>query len=579
MKLIDALETLKRPAPDAAPDAGVFLACGFTPLHLKTFLTAQLRILRPNHRVEVTTGLFGDLIGNIERLNPAGRDSLAVVIEWADLDSRLAVRNLGGWRLSNLPDIVGSVDQAAARIQEILLRVSRCIPTVVCLPTLPLPPMFSTRPDQSASCELHLRHRVASLAAALSGEAGIRIVNAQFLDQISPLDGRFDIKSEIITGFPYSLSHASMLGMAVARLIHNQPPKKGLITDLDDTLWSGILGEVGINGISWDLDHRTHMHGLYQQFVASLASAGVLVGVASKNDPAMVEQAFSQKDLHITKDDIFPLEINWNRKSDSVKRILETWNINPESVVFVDDSPMEVAEVKARFPELECIVFPNRDQQGIWNLLGHLRGVFGKPAVTAEDSIRLSSIRNGVAWRHEMQSSSGTSDEFLQCAESSIAFRCTRESQDPRAFELLNKTNQFNLNGKRFSESEWLSYFSDPTAFLLTATYQDKYGPLGKVAVIVGKTGNRTLKVNAWVMSCRAFSRRIEHQCIKYLFATFEPDEIVFDYEETSRNYPLRDFFAGLFGGAPCQVITLSKELFERNVPLLFHRVKGELHV
>jgi FkbH-like protein len=91
------------------------------------------------------------------------------------------------------------------------------------------------------------------------------------------------------------------------------------------------------------------MHGLYQQFAASLASAGVLIGVASKNDPVMVEQAFDRSDLHITRGDIFPFEINWSRKSESVQRILDTWNINPDSVVFIDDSPMEVAEVKTVF--------------------------------------------------------------------------------------------------------------------------------------------------------------------------------------------------------------------------------------
>ena len=148
MKLIDALEVLRRPVLDAAPDLRVFLSCGFTPLHLQTFIAAQLRMQCPGHRVEVNTGLFGDLTGNIERLNLADLESLAVVIEWADLDSRLAIRNLGGWRAANLPDIVKSADQAATRLQEVLLRVSQLVPTVVCFPTLPLPPSSPRRPEK-----------------------------------------------------------------------------------------------------------------------------------------------------------------------------------------------------------------------------------------------------------------------------------------------------------------------------------------------------------------------------------------------------------------------------------------------
>lgn len=573
MNLIDALEVLKPRATDRAPDWKLFLACGFTPLHLKTFLEAELRVLVPQKRVGIDVGIFGDLIGNIERLEPSDMDGLIVVIEWADLDPRLAIRSLGGWRPSNLADVAESADQAAARLRRGLLQVSRRVPTVVCMPTLPLPPLFLTPPYRAASFELHLRHTVAALAASLSEQPGVRMANAQLLDEISPPNQRFDVKSDVITGFPYALPHASALAELLVRLIDNQPPKKGLITDLDDTLWAGILGEAGVNGISWHLEHRTHMHGLYQQFVASLAGAGVLIGVASKNDPAVVEQAFGRSDLLITKEDIFPFEVHWSRKSDSVKRILEIWNVGADSVVFIDDSPMEVAEVKAVFPELECIVFPKSDYQGIWGLLKHLRSVFGKPLLTEDDSLRLGSIRNASTWRTSIQAAAGSSDDFLRTAEASMVFNLTWESGDTRAFELINKTNQFNLNGKRLSESEWLKFFSDPSAFLLTVSYEDKYGPLGKIATLMGRRCGRQLRVNAWVMSCRAFSRRIEHRCLQYLFEDLGADEIVFEYQATPRNGPLQEFFAALLNGQPAEEMCLSHELFAKNAPPLFHRV------
>ena len=365
MKLIDALEVLKQPIADDAPLLKVYLACGFTPLHLQTFLAAHLRIRLPRRRVGVTTGLFGDLAGNIERLEPADVHALAVVIEWGDLDPRLGIRRLGGWRPSTLPDIAASAEQVVARLQRVLRKVARLIPTVVCMPTLPLPPLFWTPPDRAASFELHLHRTVASLAASLSEQPGIHIANAQLLGEVSPPGRRFDVKSDVITGFPYSLHHASALAELLSGSIDIRPPKKGLITDLDDTLWAGILGEDGIDGISWHMERHTHIYGLYQQFVASLAGAGVLIGVASKNDPALVEQAFDRSDLLISRSDIFPFEVHWSSKSESVKRILDAWNVGADSVVFIDDSPMEVAEVKAAFPEVECIVFPKSDYQGI----------------------------------------------------------------------------------------------------------------------------------------------------------------------------------------------------------------------
>jgi FkbH-like protein len=116
--------------------------------------------------------------------------------------------------------------------------------------------------------------------------------------------------------------------------------------------------------------------------------------------------------------------------------------------------------------------------------------------------------------------------------------------------ELVNKTNQFNLNGRRYTEASWHKYFLDPTSFLMTVSYKDKFGPLGKIAVIVGR-GNRKLNVDMWVMSCRAFSRGIEHRCLEELFAKFDVDEIELDYLQTDRNGPLTQFLTEILGAAP----------------------------
>jgi FkbH-like protein len=574
VNLIEALEILKQPVPENGHPLRAFLACGFTPRHLQTFLAAHLRERLPQRRVEVRTGLFGDLAGNIERLEGSSCDVVSVVIEWHDLDLRLGIRSLGGWRTADLPDIVKSANQAVARLEQALRRVSAAIPTCVCMPTLPIPPVFTTPTHQAGGYELQLRQLVASLAASISNEPRIRILNAQRLDEFSPRHARLDVRSELTTGFPYKLPHASTVAELMATLIHNPTPKKGLITDLDDTLWAGILGEVGTDGVSWHLDQHTHMHGLFQQFLDSLASAGVLIAVASKNDRALVEQAFERKDLIISKEDLYPLEVHWARKSESVQRILKTWNIGPEAVVFIDDSPMEVAEVKAAFPETECVVFPKNDYQAIGDLLKRLRDLFGKSVISEEDSIRLKSIRGAEAVRGSVDVADGSLDGFLQGAEASIRFSFGKQAGDRRALELINKTNQFNLNGKRMTESDLLNYLKDPKAFLVTATYEDKYGPLGKIAVLMGRPEGRQLVVDTWVMSCRAFSRRIEHHFLKYLFEKFSADEIVFVYQATARNGPLQEFFAQLLGVPPEIGLRLSRSCFSERTPHLFHQVE-----
>jgi len=578
MKLIDALAIARRPVAEDASLLRVFLACGFTPLHLETFLTAALSDRSPLERAEVTTGLFGDLAGNIERIQPGDCDALVVLIEWQDLDPRLGIRSLGGWRVADLPDIVNSAERMMGRLEHAIERAANSLPTYISLPTLPLPPLFATPSQQASSYELRLRQSASRFAASLAAQARIRIVSQQHLDEISPMAARFDIQSDLSSGFPYRLAHASAIAELLAALIRNPTPKKGLITDLDDTLWSGILGEDGVHGISWHLDQQTHIHGLYQQFVASLASAGVLTAVASKNDPALVEQALAREDLLIGKQSLYPIDVHWGPKSESVRRILKAWNVAADSVIFIDDSPMELAEVKAAFPEMECLVFPKSDPQAFWQLLRRLRDLFGKSIVSEEDSFRLQSIRAAAVLPSSSNGDANSLDSFLQDAQATVTFTLGKQKDDHRAFELLNKTNQFNLNGTRLTDSSWAAYLDDPTTFLMTVSYEDKYGPLGKIAVLLGRIQGTVGKINYWVMSCRAFSRRIEQQCLSWLFDEFGLEEIHFDYQRTERNKPIHDFLSSIAAGPLDGDARISRARFVEKCPSLFHQIKATVN-
>lgn len=580
MKLIEALQIAQAPAAEGLPELRILLACGFTPLHLRTFLAANMRLRLPRSASRISTGTFGDLIGSIESLNPAETDLLAIALEWSDLDQRLGIRALGGWHPADIADIVQSAEVNAGRLLGAIQNVASELAVVISLPSLPLPPAFVTRPVQSGVCERKLHRIVAQLAEALSRNLNIRILSEQSLASVSAPATRYDVKADLETGFPYTLGHANAMGELLARLIENPTPMKGLITDLDDTLWSGIVGEDGVDAVSWNLDEHSQMHGVYQQFLSSLASAGVLIGVASKNEPATVAQAFARRDLLLSKEDVFPSEVHWSSKPESIQRILNTWNIGAEAVVFIDDSPAELAEAQAAFPGLTCRLFPKGDPTGIWALLWELRDLFGKTAISEEDRLRMSSIRDFVAWRQVDGTAQSASDEFLRSAESRIFFECSRAADDRRAFELVNKTNQFNLNGRRYNESEWRRLMADPAAFLLTATYEDKFGALGKIAVLAGIRHAERIDVQTWVMSCRAFSRRIEHQCLRYLFDEFGAGEVNFEYVSTPRNGPLQEFLRSMTGGLPlAPAVCLTRDMYAAHSVPLFHRVEVSAHV
>ncbi len=200
-----------------------------------------------------------------------------------------------------------------------------------------------------------------------------------------------------------------------------------------------------------------------------------------------------------------------------------------------------------------------------------LRDLFGKEAISGEDSIRLDSLRRSAAFREAPDFSM---DHFLEQAQARITFSDARFPIDSRAYELVNKTNQFNLNGRRYGEAEWRERLERDDVFLLLVSYQDKYGPLGKIAVITGRKRERTLLVDAWVMSCRAFSRRIEHRCLQALFEKYEVDEIAFDFRATPKNGPFQEFLAELSNNLTEPWAPLSRETFAEKSPRLFHQIE-----
>lgn len=571
MRLIEALEILKGTKERKGGTLRCILATGLNPLHFKTFLAAELSLLFADEAVEISDGLYGDILGNLDRLTMADvkADVGIVLIEWPDLDPRLGIRSPARWTTSELADILSTAGVKALAVQRAIEETCQRLPLAVCFPTLPLPPISFVPGWQAGSFELDLRMIVQTIASKVSQCAKVRVLSPQRIDLLSPLRNRLDVKSEISTGFPYHLSHASALAHCLACLTRWPVPKKGLITDLDDTLWRGIVGEVGCDRISWNIDHHSQMHALYQRFLGALASEGVLIGVASKNDSSVVEGALRRHDLSLSPSVIFPLEINWGPKSHSVSRILRTWNVGPDSVVFIDDSSLELAEVKASHPKVECLQFPTQDSAAAYELLLRLRDMFGKSTILLEDSVRMESIRRSHERAEVRDPAAAMPQGFIESVGAEMNFNFSKAPLDPRALELVNKSNQFNLNGRRYTEASWENYLRNPASLLLLVSYKDKFGPLGKVAALAGCQKGRKIIINTWAMSCRAFSRQLEYKCLTELITKFDIDELEFEYLPTDRNGPFRDFLRAITGVDPTPRCTVPREVLQMRLNIL----------
>jgi FkbH-like protein len=167
-------------------------------------------------------------------------------------------------------------------------------------------------------------------------------------------------------------------------------------------------------------------------------------------------------------------------------------------------------------------------------------------------------------------------DAFLQQLDAEISFQFSTDSEDQRAFELVNKTNQFNINGVRCTLAEWRAKLSEPGAFLLTCSYADKFGSLGEIGVVQGTIEDSSVWVRWWVMSCRAFSRRIEFATLRELMEHFDVEEVELDYRPTDRNAPVRELLNAL-GIAVGSTVSIERLHFERACPKLFFKTPTQM--
>jgi FkbH-like protein len=511
------------------------LVCGFEPLHLATLLRAHLLKRLPGD-VELQCGVYGDFLGNLAASTQSDAIAAAVVLEWSDIDPRLGLRSSGGWTSVAKAEILKSTLERYAFIETALAQLATRMPVGVVPPSLPFPPIGNTRAAQISAFELELAQQLGTFLLRISVLPGVRIA------RLSSVGDVLDARMELMVGFPYSVDFADKLAAAVAEVLWPAPVKKGLITDADDTLWRGIVGEVGPEAVSWSQDAHTQAHGLYQQMLGNLSDQGVLIGICSKNELSVVEAALGRDDLFVSPEIFFPIHASWGAKSAGIAHILETWNVGADSVVFVDDNLMELEEVRQAYPDITGVHFNGKDANVVWQLLEKLRDLFGKPVLVEEDQIRANSIRTNATIK-KMAGGEYKSPEFLKSLDGTVTISWHVAPSDKRPLDLINKTNQFNLNGYRISEGDWQRALEDRATVIAIVSYADKFGPLGKVAVVMGRIQGDTLRLTHWVMSCRAFSRNVEHHTLHELFRQTGVEQMFFDVIATERNKPLQNFF------------------------------------
>ncbi len=240
----------------------------------------------------------------------------------------------------------------------------------------------------------------------------------------------------------------------------------------------------------------------------------------------------------------------------------------------MDETAGNLKHVDAVAPALAGLRLPTGDSFAIWDVLKALGNLIAGDPAEEEDLPGVHRFREGVRALNRAKENAENYDAFLRTLNATLGIEFNHPEDIPRALELINKTSQFNLNGAHFTAAEWQRKLAQSGAFFAATQYEDRYGPLGKIGVIQGRRTGSALEIESWVMSSRAFNRRIEHRMLKRLFETFQTAEIRFQFAPTPSNQPLQDFFATLLGRAPDSAFTLSNERFEKCRPALHHRIE-----
>jgi FkbH-like protein len=277
--------------------------------------------------------------------------------------------------------------------------------------------------------------------------------------------------------------------------------------DCDNTLWGGVVGEEGVGGIELGSAFPGSGFLEFQKVLKSLKERGVLLAIASKNNPQEVDDVFTQHDdMVLRKEDIAVWRVNWNPKSQSLREIAAEINIGLDSLVMIDDSHFELAEISNNAPEVRLLQVP--EETGLLPDLIASSGLFRDMTVSAEDLARTDMIRQEAVRRNAAAAMSR--EEFLASLELALDYIDVGENHVGRVAQLTNKTNQFNLTTIRRTEAEIRALVASDSHLVRAIRVADKFGDYGLVGVAILETGGDEWRIDTFLMSCRVLSRGIE---------------------------------------------------------------------
>ena len=347
------------------------------------------------------------------------------------------------------------------------------------------------------------------LLAGVEKISNVYAIDSQTFLNRYPLDSYFDPEGNRLGHIPYTTDFYASLGTSLYRtlFILKNKPFKVIVLDCDNTLWKGVCGEDGPFGIEVSEPYRR-----LQEFVIKKMDSGMLICLCSKNSESDVFEVFEKRDdMPLRLEHLVSWQINWNMKSENIKLLADELNLGLDSFVFIDDNPVECADVKINCPQVLTLQLPKDEERipeflkNIWSL-DHIK-------TTAEDKKRTRMYKENVQ-REKYRDQALSLKDFLGGLRLNIRISSPTEEQMDRVSQLTYRTNQFNLTTIRRPKHEIKRLIEQENYECLVAHVSDRFGDYGLVSVLLYEDKGEFYSLDTFLLSCRVLGRGVEHQIL-----------------------------------------------------------------
>jgi FkbH-like protein len=398
-------------------------------------------------------------------------------------------------------------------------------------------------------------HFVARLNATLRALADAHGVDLVALDDQVRRDG-------LATWHDPSLWHRSKqevspalsptYGELVARLIGAKQGRsyKCLVLDLDNTLWGGVIGDDGLDGIVLGQGSALgEGFTAVQEYAKELARRGIILAVSSKNDEANALEPFEKHpEMVLRRTDIASFRANWDDKAANIRAVAEELNIGLDALVFLDDNPFERNFVREQLPMVAVPEVPDDDPALVPGVLADA-GYFESLSITDDDRQRSAQYQENRA-REQLRATATDLDGYLRALDMRMVWNRFDSVGQQRVVQLINKTNQFNLTTRRHTDADVQAVMADPKSFGLQIRLLDRFGDNGIIAIVIGRMlDDEAVTIDTWLMSCRVLGRQVEPTTLNLIAEqarALGAKKLIGEYIPTKKNGMVRDHYAKL---------------------------------